>query len=132
MPNEQESSSRNSNSTSFPNVGEPSVTNTSFLEENTTTGLGSNSDLSSSNRDRLNVQEENGAFEPLEYEADEANEDIQEDDNDFTMDRASIEKEEEEFVAIAEGSPIDELTKKILERLGRPANRGEPPSEYTV
>ncbi|CEP14099.1 hypothetical protein, partial, partial [Parasitella parasitica] len=94
MPNEQESPSRNSSSTSFPNVGEPSVTNTSLLE------VGSNSDLSSSNRARVNVQEENGAFEPLEYEADEANEDIQEDDNDFTMDRAFIEKEEEEFVAI--------------------------------
>ncbi|KAI8645450.1 hypothetical protein BD408DRAFT_429705 [Parasitella parasitica] len=53
-------------------------------------------------------QEENGAFEPLNYKENNNN---REDD--------------------VEGSPVDELTKTILQRLGRSANRGEPPSEYT-
>lgn len=41
-----------------------------------------------------------------------------------------MEKEKNELLSIAEGSLIDTLTKKILERLGRPSNRGKPPSEY--
>ncbi|KAI8638452.1 hypothetical protein BD408DRAFT_436014 [Parasitella parasitica] len=114
---QEEIYSGNSNSTNFSSISE-----STFSPEKNSTA--SNGDFLPSRS-----QEENGAFEPLDYEESDDN---QEDDDDLYIDRASIEREEEEFIAIVEGSPVDELTKTILERLGRSANRGEPPSEYTV
>ena len=85
---------------------------------------------SSLSSNQSSVQDVNGNFEPLDCNGNEDS-DNDEDNDVLPVDYASIEREEEEFLNIAEGSPADQLSKKILERLGKPCNRGKSPSEYT-
>ena len=61
----------------------------------------------------------------------DADDDDDEDQDTLPINMSIIQKEEEEFLQIIEDSPVDILTKKVLDRLRKGPNRGKAPSEYT-
>ncbi|KAL9536909.1 hypothetical protein MBANPS3_012260 [Mucor bainieri] len=90
--------------------------------ETSISGSGSNTDSSLLNHN----------FEPLGYTEHENSSYKDAEDASYAVDEAFVQREEDAFLSVADNGPVDILTKKIIGRLTKTGNKGQPPQEYTV